>query len=929
MNTNDPQLIDSILPRLDNVKRNGNGYTARCPAHEDKENSLSLATGDDGRLLLKCFVGYEIKDIVEKLGLKMSDLFPKKAAKSDITVAELAGDKKLPEEFLKGLGVVDQIDLFDKQIVRITYRRQDGSMAERQRIRSALKANKGSTWSKGKGCMMPYGLWQLKMAVEAGYLVIVEGESDVWTLWYHKFPALGLPGASMAKLLQPQYLKDIPRAYIVQEPDKGGETFVEGVSRRLAELGWTGAALILSLHGIKDPNELHKRSPENFETAFKKAMEDAVPAPTPIDKKTNAPYLPIPWINADNNDLKAVTEETWGAFQGANKPPKWFRRGGVSVRIESDDDSRPILRDINLDRMRHILARIAVWYIKNKKGELVPALPPLHVAKDLLATPDIPLPIVNRMVESPVFAPDGTLETAPGYHAASRTYYAPAPGFTVPAVPDKPLPEDVSKAKGLIDDLISDFPFVSEAERAHAISFLMLPSARDIIAGPTPLHLFEAPCPGTGKTLLTDILTYPAHGRPVTTMSEGRDEDEYRKRITAKLMMAPSYVMLDNIRRRLDSAAFSAAITSPSWEDRVLGESKIVSLPVRCVWAATGNNPALSSEMARRTVRIRLDAKCDQPWLRKEFKHQDLRGWAKEHRGDLVWAILTLIKAWLSAGRPLFKGGRLGMFEAWSQVMGGILENAGIKGFLGNLEQFYTDSDAESSAWRMLVNAWWDKFQDAEVGVSELFELAVALDDAVDLGKGTEKSQKTRLGQELVKMRDRQFGDLRIILAGERQRAKRWKLIRLSEPVNLSEPNSTLPIHRENIPNTQEIGKGSPTFTGSPAQASQIQPPSSAESLFSPEELSLLKDSPQEDLAGLSNLKKAFPACVVSAVDPSPTEEPVSEAERKAQEMDAHLKDVCRRRNLAFADIEKFWPAVEKRRRQQKKEERNHGEGEI
>jgi len=926
---NESELIDSLLGRLDKVRQNGKGFLARCPAHEDKENSLSISTGDDGRVLMKCFAGCRTEDVLGQLGLKMRDLFPKRPSQKSLTVSELAADKKLPEDFLKELGVIDQIDLFDKQFVRITYRRQDGAMSPRQRMRSALKAKEGSAWSKGKGILMPYGLWKLSMAKEAGYLVLVEGESDCWSLWFHKFPALGLPGAEMAKLLQPEQLEGIPRIYILQEPDQGGESFVRGVARRLAELGWQGSVSVITLNGIKDANDLHKHSPENFEAAFRKALEAAVPAPQPKDKETDAPCVAIPAICADNNNLTEVTGLSWAAVHNANRPPKWFRCGGIPMRIESNDDSRPILRDITQDRLRHLLARHIFWYIKNKDGDRVPALPPIHVVKDMLATPNIPLPVLTRVVESPVFAPDGRLETAPGYHEASRTYYAPALGFIVPTVSDKPDGEELTKAKNLLTELLCDFPFVSEAERAHAVSMQILPHARDLITGPTPLYLIEAPSPGTGKTLITDVITYPAQGRPVTTMTEGRDEDEYRKRITAKLMTGPSIVMLDNIRRRLDSAAFSAAITSPCWEDRVLGESKIISLPVRCMWLATGNNPALSSEMARRTVRVRLDAKIDQPWLRQSFRHHDLRSWVKEHRGELVWASLTLIQSWLKAGRPLAKGRTLGMFESWSEVMGGILGNAGISGFLGNLEQFYADSDAESAAWRVLVKAWWDKFEGAEVGVSELFELASALDDGPELGKGSEKSQKTRLGQELVKMRDRQFGELRIVLAGERQRAKRWKLIYMigqgSEPVNLSEPNSTLPIVDENnILNTKVIGKGSPTFTGSLTQVAQTLPSSPAESLFNPDELALLKDSPPEDVAGLTNLKKAFPGSTVRAVLPAPTEEPISDTERKALEMEAHLKEVCRRRNLAFADIERLWPSVEKRRRQQKKEEREN-----
>jgi hypothetical protein len=65
-----------FLERLERVNRSGKGWTARCPAHEDRRASLSISEGDDGRILLKCFAGCPTEDIVEALSLSLSDLFP-------------------------------------------------------------------------------------------------------------------------------------------------------------------------------------------------------------------------------------------------------------------------------------------------------------------------------------------------------------------------------------------------------------------------------------------------------------------------------------------------------------------------------------------------------------------------------------------------------------------------------------------------------------------------------------------------------------------------------------------------------------------------------------------------------------------------------------------------------------------------------------
>lgn len=291
-----------------------------------------------------------------------------------------------------------------------------------------------------------------------------------------------------------------------------------------------------------------------------------------------------------------------------------------------------MIRPLTIDRTRYLLARVGRWEKTTAKGKTVDAHPPLDAVRDMLATPEPPLPVLSRIVETPVFAPDGQLASEPGYHAAARVYVAPPDGLEVPPVSERPTTAEVERARELIcDELLEGFPFTGDAEKAHAVALLLLPFARDMIDGHTPLHLIEKPSPGTGGTLLADALALPATGRPLAATTEARDEDEWRKRITAKLLGSPAHVLIDNLRRPLDSAALSAAITAPAWEDRILGKSEMIRMPVRCCWVATGNNPSVSDEIARRTVRIRLDAREERPQMRTGFRHADLRAWATRH----------------------------------------------------------------------------------------------------------------------------------------------------------------------------------------------------------------------------------------------------------------------------------------------------------
>ncbi len=545
----------------------------------------------------------------------------------------------------------------------------------------------------------------------------------------------------------------------------------------------------LAQKGNGQPNHPEPEPPPDGHGDAWEGHDDGAPTQTPGEPMSNADRE-LPVIDAGIEDLAVVTAQAWGAVQAANAPPTIFRYGALPSRIEADDEGMPMIRNLTVDRMRHLLGRVARWekarsVRKGRKSETVTvaALPPLSIVRDVLATPDPPLPILTRIVEAPVFAADGSLQLEPGYSPATRTYYEPARGFQVPAILPCPGNAAVEAAKALIcDELLRDFPFAGEAELAHAVAALILPFVRDLIDGPTPLHLFEAPSPGTGKTLLVELLTFPALGRPLSAMTEGKDEDEWRKRIFAKLRSGPSVLLIDNLKRRLDSGAVASALTAwPLWEDRILGVSETARVPARCLWMATGNNPALSSEIARRTIRCRLDAKVDRPWLRDGFRHPDIRRWANVHRGELVAAVLTLVQAWLAAGRP--EGTRtLGMYEHWTRVIGGILDVARIPGFLRNLEEFYERADMDGTSLADFIAAWWDAHGNHERKVSELH--GIALESGIDLGEKSEQSQKVRLGKLLREMRDRVFSvgkdgrelRLRLEAAGEFRRAKLWQL---------------------------------------------------------------------------------------------------------------------------------------------------------
>jgi hypothetical protein len=70
--------VNDLVGRLGKAKRTSrDSWLACCPAHKDRTPSLTVRGLDDGRILLHCFGGCEPLDVLDALGLEMTDLFPK------------------------------------------------------------------------------------------------------------------------------------------------------------------------------------------------------------------------------------------------------------------------------------------------------------------------------------------------------------------------------------------------------------------------------------------------------------------------------------------------------------------------------------------------------------------------------------------------------------------------------------------------------------------------------------------------------------------------------------------------------------------------------------------------------------------------------------------------------------------------------------
>ena len=199
-------------------------------------------------------------------------------------------------------------------------------------------------------------------------------------------------------------------------------------------------------------------------------------------------------------------------------------------------------------------------------------------------------------------------------------YYAARTALDLPSIPERPTHDQIEAAKQVILEPLADFPFVGEADLTHAIALSLEPFIKELIDGPTPAHGVDKPVPGAGAGLLTDILLLPGLGRSPAKMTEPGDEAEWRRLIFGKLRQGPPAIAIDNIHYPLRSAALASALTEEFIEDRPTRDSRVISIPVRCIWVFAGNNLVLSPEIQRRTITLRLDPRIERPELCTSFR---------------------------------------------------------------------------------------------------------------------------------------------------------------------------------------------------------------------------------------------------------------------------------------------------------------------
>lgn len=393
-----------------------------------------------------------------------------------------------------------------------------------------------------------------------------------------------------------------------------------------------------------------------------------------------------------------------------------FQRDGQLAHVirtaESEADAltlagTPQIRAVQPASLIERLTRIADFQRFDKRsGEWVPALPGGALVPALAARGQwrAVRPLVG-VIEAPSLRPDGTVLQTPGYDRATGFLYSPNATFAL--VPDAPTRDDAVRALRSLEDVFVDFPFATKAHLSAAIACLLTVLARPGITGSVPGLLVDATTRGTGKTLTADVITTIATGRPTSKMGYPVNDEELEKILGAYALRGALVINFDNVTRSFGGGPIDRCLTAGgSVELRVLGKSEVPSLPWRAVVLATGNNVEVHGDTARRVLVCRMESNLENPEDRTGFAHHPLLPWVEKQRCELVVAALTVLRAYVAAGKPDMRVGSWGSFEAWSALIPGALVWAGAANPMATRPSGDAVVEPEKIALVALLSGW-------------------------------------------------------------------------------------------------------------------------------------------------------------------------------------------------------------------------------
>lgn len=371
-------------------------------------------------------------------------------------------------------------------------------------------------------------------------------------------------------------------------------------------------------------------------------------------------------------------------------------------------DGTPRIRALPQPRLREIMSRVVQFQAFKKLGrgkpQLVDVAPPNEIAAAIIARGQWRhVPRLKGIVTWPTMRPDGSILETSGYDHVTGLLCESMPSVDVPA---HPTLDDAKAAATELLDVVSDFPFASDAHKATWLAMLLTPLTRAAFTGPSPLMVVTANARGTGKSMLAELVGAIVLGRALPCRTAPEDAPEWQKTMLGIALAGDPVLLIDNVTKMLRSDALDAVLTGTHFQGRILGKNEELAIEIQTLFVVTANNPIMSTDLGRRSLEIRLESPVERPEHRTGFRIVDLPAYCAEHRPQLLTAALTILRAYHCAGRPAVAMQAMGSYGAWSAAVRAPLVWAGLPDPALTQEGLRESSDPETEAAAALVECW-------------------------------------------------------------------------------------------------------------------------------------------------------------------------------------------------------------------------------
>jgi len=469
-----------------------------------------------------------------------------------------------------------------------------------------------------------------------------------------------------------------------------------------------------------------------------------------------------------------------------------YVQGNVMMQMTEPYEDELVRRDsdVRLVQTNTVLAQLAfcnvaifVKFDGRKKDWKIVNAPDDLVGKWLSRRSWPGMKPLDAIARAPFVREDGSICDEPGYDRRGRALYLQTVRF--PPIPESPTQANALTALGRIRSIFREFPWQTPAAESAFLAHLLTEAAR-LALDTSPAFWYTAQYAGTGKGLLAEMPALIVHGATPPRRTWTSESEEMRKVLFAQLLNGDRSIMFDNLPdgHKARSAELCAFLTADTWSDRKLGASEIHTLTNKAVVVATGNNINPVSDLSRRSMVVRLDANT--PRLdQRRFEIRDLKGYVREHRGELLVAALTIIKAFHAAEGVGEMPVPLPTFERWSHFCRNPLI------WLGMPDPCSTkvETDDETGSVANAIDTLALHFRGVEFTAVDIARVAGGLTDQtgeltnVMLAAGcNEPSSPLKVGYWLRGARDKfnTAGTLKLVKSGEGRIGMKWKLLEVT-----------------------------------------------------------------------------------------------------------------------------------------------------